>query len=280
MPISRSGTETAKAMGRRRLLVAALAAAVAGVAGGATKSGPDGPEQLTVLLSRAFTAAFRELQPAFERSTGIRLHIESGPSMGSAPTALPARLSRNEPADVVIMARESLDRMVESGKVGAASVRDLARSRIAVAVQQGATVPDIRTVEALKRAFLAAGSVGYSDSASGVYISTQLFQRLGIEAQMKAKSHMVPVTPVGEAIAAGKVELGMQQLSELKPIKGIHIVGLLPEEVQKVTTFSAGVVAYSNYRDAAAELISFLASRSAYRTIRSSGMEPPQDSSR
>ena len=109
-------------------------------------------------------------------------------------------------------------------------------------MKAGAPRPDISTVEGLKRALLAAKSIAYSDSASGVYIQNEMFKRLGIEDQVKGKARMIPAIPVGEVVAHGEAEIGFQQISELKPIKGIDLVGPLPPQVQQYTVFSAGVV--------------------------------------
>ena len=109
-------------------------------------------------------------------------------------------------------------------------------------MKAGAPRPDISTVEGLKRALLAAKSIAYSDSASGVYIQNEMFKRLGIEDQVKGKARMIPAIPVGEVVARGEAEIGFQQISELKPIKGIDLVGPLPPQVQQYTVFSAGVV--------------------------------------
>ncbi|HEX6562741.1 MAG TPA: substrate-binding domain-containing protein, partial [Chthoniobacterales bacterium] len=121
---------------------------------------------------------------------------------------------------------------------------------------------------------LNAKSIAYSDSASGVYVSTELFRRLGIVDQVTAKSRMIPAEPVGSVIARGEAEIGFQQISELKPISGIELVGALPNEVQKITIFSAGIVIGSKEPDAAKSLITFLSSPSATQAITSSGLEP------
>jgi molybdate transport system substrate-binding protein len=117
---------------------------------------------------------------------------------------------------------------------------NLARSRIAMAVKSGARVPDISSVEALKRAMLEGSSIAYSDIASGVYIEKELIPRLGIAGEVASKARMNPATPVG-LIVAREAELGFQQLSELLPVAGIQVVGLIPDAVQKVTVFSAGI---------------------------------------
>jgi molybdate transport system substrate-binding protein len=129
-------------------------------------------------------------------------------------------------------------------------------------------------VEAVKRALLAAKTIAYSDSASGVYVSTEMFDKLGIADVMKDKARKIPATPVGEIVAHGEAELGFQQISELKPVKGIDIVGPLPNELQKITIFSAGVAAGSKEPEAGRALIKFLASPAAREAIIASGMEP------
>ncbi|MEI9903028.1 MAG: substrate-binding domain-containing protein [Asticcacaulis sp.] len=185
--------------------------------------------ELTVLTSGGFTAAWQDLEPQYELRSGNRVVTELGPSMGATPNAIPMRLDRGEPADVVILAREALDKLADKGEVIRKSETDLALSRIAMAVKSDAAVPDISTDDALRATLLKAKSVAYSDSASGVYVSTQLFQRLGIADQMAAKSRMIPATPVGQIVASGEAEIGFQQLSELKPVPGIRIVGLIPK---------------------------------------------------
>jgi molybdate transport system substrate-binding protein len=129
-------------------------------------------------------------------------------------------------------------------------------------------------VEAVKRALLAARSVAYSDSASGVYISTEMFAKLGIADEMKDKATKIPATPVGEIVAHGDAEIGFQQISELKPVQGIDIIGPLPSELQKVTVFSAGIATVSKEPAAGKTLIKFLASPEARAEIINSGMEP------
>src|SRR5580704_10129677 len=135
--------------------------------------------QIQVVTSGAFTAAYLELVPAYERATHNKLDTQFGPSMGTTHNAIPVRLDRGEAIDVVIMAAPALDDLILRGKVRAGSRVDLVRSKIAMAVKAGAPKPDISTVDAFKRTLLAAKSIAYSDSASGVYLSTELFPKLG-----------------------------------------------------------------------------------------------------
>lgn len=228
---------------------------------------------LHVLTSGGFNAAFDILSKRYTAQTGTRIIIAHGPSMGETPLAIPARLARHEPADVVILARAGLDGLAAAGQIVPGTQIDLALSKIAVAVKDGAPLPDISTVAALRATLLNAKSVAWSDSASGVYIQTVMLDRMGIADQVKAKGRMVPATPVGEIVARGEAEIGFQQLSELKMVKGIRVVGLLPPELQKVTAFSGGVVSYSEQQPQARALLAYLASAGAQDAIRATGLE-------
>ena len=231
-------------------------------------------QQVNVMTSGAFTAAFLDVAPQFERSTKTKVTTAFGASMGGAPDSIPSRLERGEPADVVILAREALDDLVVKGKVVPGSQVDLVRSTIGMAVRAGAPKPDISTVEALKRTLLEAKSIAYSASASGVYLSTELFPRLGVADAIKAKSRRIESERVGTVVARGDAEIGFQQVSELLPIAGIDYVGPLPEEVQRVTVFSAGIAAGAKNLDAARALIRYLTSAAVAPVIRKSGLEP------
>lgn len=237
-------------------------------------SGRADAAELRVVSSGGFAEAYKELAPEFERRTGHRLVAEWGPSMGDTANAVPARLARKEPIDVLIMVGYALGQLVDQGTVAADSRADLARSLIGVVVRAGAPRPDISTPDGLRQALLAAKSIAYSDSASGVYIQNQMFKRLGIEDQVRDKARMIPAEPVGAVVARGEAEIGFQQISELKPIAGIDLVGPLPAEVQQVTVFSAGVLANSREPEAARALVRFLASPEAADAVRRSGMEP------
>src|ERR1700719_3617710 len=149
-----------------------------GIASVLLLAGAANAAEVRVMISGGLTAAFNALVPEFERLTGNKVLTAYGPSMGTTVNAIPIRLERGEPADVLIMVGYALGDLVRQGKVIADSRVDLVKSPIGIAVKSGAPKPDISSSDAVKRALLAAKSIAYSDSASGVYVSTELFQKL------------------------------------------------------------------------------------------------------
>jgi molybdate transport system substrate-binding protein len=229
---------------------------------------------LHVMISGGFTAAYKLLTPKFEEKSGNTVDTAYGPSMGNSPEAIPNRLARNEAADVVIMVGYALDKLIAEGKIIPGSRVELADSRIGMAVRAGEPKPNIGSVEAFRKTLLEAKSVAYSDSASGVYIQNDLFEKMGIEAQMKPKATMIPKIPVGSVVAKGDYQLGFQQVSELLPVPGIEFVGKIPESLQSVTRYAAGIPVNAAHPREARQLIDFLASPEAAHDVASTGLDP------
>jgi molybdate transport system substrate-binding protein len=263
-----------KTIRRRSFTAAAAALLLAVVASAALRAAQIKEESIKVVTSGAFTAAYLQLVPEYERASHTKLATEFGPSMGTTHNAIPIRLERGEVIDVVIMAAPALDELIKHGKVRADSRVDLVQSKMGMAVKAGAPKPDISTLDALKRTLLAAKSIAYSDSASGVYLSTELFPKLGIADQIKSKCRKIEADPVGGVVASGEVEIGFQQISELRPVKGIDIVGELPPGAQRITVFAAGIPVTSTQPEAAKALIRWLASPAAYAAIKKSYLKP------
>ena len=230
-------------------------------------------EQLNVMTSGGFTAAYKILGPKFAAATGNTLDTQLGPSMGKAPEAIPNRLARGEHADVVIMVGYALDDLIKQGKVDPASRVELADSRIGLVVREGAPKPDISSVESLKKTLLDAQSVAYSDSASGVYIEKELFKKLNVEDQLKPKAKMIPKIPVGSVVATGDYQLGFQQVSELLPVPGVTFVGKIPESVQSVTRFAAGIPVGAQHPKEAKALLDYLAAPAAQADVQATGLD-------
>ncbi|WP_353432331.1 substrate-binding domain-containing protein [Polynucleobacter sp. MWH-UH23A] len=229
---------------------------------------------IQVITSGAFAEALKALVPEYEKQSPNKVIISYGSSMGTAPDSIPSRLARDERFDVLILAAPALESFIKSGAVQPGSRVDLVASVIGAAVKAGAPKPDISTVPALKQALLNAKSVAYSASASGTYLSTELFPKLGIAEQMSKTAKKIYSERVGTVVARGDAELGFQQVSELIPISGIDFIGEIPPEVQQTVLFSAGITNNVANLNASRDLIAFLASPKAAPTIQKAGLKP------
>lgn len=226
--------------------------------------------QLNVITSGGFAAAFHEIQPEFEKTTGITVTTARGQSQGGGANAIGAQLRRGVPADVVIMSREGLDELIAEGRVQAGSAVDLAKTPLGVSLRAGAPKPDIATVEAFKQMLLRAKSITFPGSTTGIWMTTKLFPQLGIANEVAGK-----ITNSGvAAVARGEAEFAIQPVSELLHVPGTDFAGTLPAEIQYVSVFSSGVVEGGKQMEAARRLIAFLGSETAAKAIRNSGMEP------
>ena len=241
-------------------------------------AGASSAADVQVMISAGFYGVYAELGPAFERATGHRLITTRGPSMGDSPEAIPARLARGETADVLILDGHAADEFEKRGLVRPGSKLELARSQVGMVVRAGAAKPDIRSAEAFRKVLLAVNSIAYSDSASGIYLSTILFAKLGVADQVAGKSRKVRGPPSGEPVAAvvarGEAEIGFQQVSELINVPGVAFVGAIPSELQPDVSFAGALTAKSQQPEAARALIRFLASPEAATTILKAGLTP------
>jgi molybdate transport system substrate-binding protein len=222
--------------------------------------------EFRVMTSGAFTAAHLALVPQLERLTQTRI-VTASTSIGTGEMSIPNRLKRGE---------HVLRQFIAEGLVLGDGHKVVARSSMAFAVRAGAPKPDIGSADELRRTLLQAKSIGYSASESGRYFTGELVQRLGIAGEVLPKSRLIGGGErVGTAIARGDVEIGLQQLSELLPVPGIAHITPLPPELQKVSTFAAGVAASCPNRSVARRAIEFLASSQAAEAIRNSGLQTP-----
>ena len=226
--------------------------------------------QITVMTSGGFAAPLKAALPDFEKSSGISVTVILGKSQGAGPDTIAAQLGRGVAADVVILSREGLNDLIANNRIAAHSDADLAKTPIGMAVKAGAPKPDISTVEAFKHTLLQARSITYPSSTTGIYMATKLFPQLGIAKEMAAKSSNAGVA----AVAKGDAELAIQPVSEVLNVPGTDFVGIIPQQIQYISVFSAALTANSHLSDQARQLISFLASPKAVDAIRASGMEP------
>ena len=233
---------------------------------------------IRVMISSGFFQVYSQLAPAFEKSSGHKLLTTRGPSVGDSPEAIPTRLTRGEEADVVIMDGHGVDILDQRGLARPGSRIPLAESFIGMVVRAGQPKPDIGTVEALRKALLAAKSIAYSDSSSGTYLSTVGFKKLGIADEVAGKTRKVRGPPSGEPVAAvvarGEAEVGFQQVAELIHVPGVDFVGTVPAEIQPPTFFVGALPKNSQHPDAAVALLRFLSSAEAADVITKAGLKP------
>jgi len=225
--------------------------------------------EIKVLSSAAVKEAYVELAPLFEKSSGHKLS-----TVWDGTANIVKRLRGGEVFDLVIIPSADIDRLISEAKLASGSRTDFVKSGIGIAVRAGMPKPDVSSGEAVKNAVLAAKSVAYSSGPSGNYIAG-LFQKMAIGEQIKGKVIQTPSgVQVGEVVARGDADLGFQQVSELLHVKGIEYLGPLPNDIQHITTFSAGIHAASKEPEAAKALIKFLTSQEAAPSIHKAGLEP------
>jgi molybdate transport system substrate-binding protein len=233
-------------------------------------------EEIKVLTTGILKGSFPAIAAQFERETDNTLQMSWGPSSGNSPEAAQVRIRNGEHVDVLIMVDTGMDELVRDGKFVPLDRRDVAVSKIGVAVKAGHPAPDISTPAALRKALLDAKSIGYSEGASGTHVANVVLKKLGIADQVASKSHVVLGRKfVGEEVAAGEVEIGIQQLSELRLESGITVVGPLPEELQKASVVSAAVSSKARNIEAARRFVVFLSSAVATEAIKKSGLDIP-----
>jgi len=238
-------------------------------AGAFLLSGMAQAAEIKVLSTQATEEAYKELVPQFEKASGHKVSTIFTGTLG-----VMKRLSDGEAYDLLVMSRQSIDELSQSGKVVAGSRTDIAKSGVGVAVTKGRPKPDISSVDALKKTLLSAKSIGYSTGPSGVYVIT-MFQKLGIADEIKPKLKQTPTGVfVGSIIASGEAEIGFQQVSELTFFPGIDYVGPLPAEVQLITVFSAGIQAGAKQADAAKSLMSFISAPAAAAVYKKHALDP------
>lgn len=210
-----------------------------------------------------------ELAAAYRQRSGSAVEFES---VGGVDAA--RRVQAGELFDVVALAADAIDKLIAAGRVVAGSKADLVRSGVAIAVRAGAPRPDIGSEDALRRAVLAARTLGYSTGPSGTALA-QLFERWGIADLVRQRIVQPPPgIAVAQLVADGEVELGFQQFSEMMHVPGIAVLGTMPPGCEIVTIFSGGLCAASTQPEAVRALLAFMRSPAAAAAKRRHGMEP------
>ena len=221
-----------------------------------------------VLSTLALKGAVGKLAARFEAEAHTRLDADFAPTL-----ALLDRLRDGEAADVVILTREALGDLAAKGTVARESCVDLARSFVGIATRAGDAHPDIST-EAALRTTLLGGRVAYSRIGASGILFAQLIERMGIASEINARAVIIPSGFTAERLVTGEADLAVQQISELKLVTGIEVVGPIPRDLQVPAVFSAGRLAASKRADISDRLLRFLASEEAAPALRESGLEP------
>jgi len=225
------------------------------------------------MISGGFSTAYRQLLPEFEKETGIAVTTLSGASQGRGPETIAAQLASGAAVDVVILSREGLAELMKEGRIAPGTDADLATAAIGVAVRSGARKPDVSTVDAFKQALLSAKLVAVPASTSGIFLTTEVFPRLGIADRIRARV-MARGSQSAALVASGEADLAVQPVSELLHVAGLDYAGPIPAELQLIQMFAAAALSNSGRIESARKLIGFLASARAAAAIKANGMEP------
>jgi molybdate transport system substrate-binding protein len=248
------------------------AAAMAALAVSVASVGQAGAVELKLLTTGAFKPVVLALVPEFEKQSGHKVAVDNG-TAGELKT----RIDGGETFDVLVTTPKDIDAFIAKGKLASGSGVALASVGVGVVVKEGAPKPDISSVEAFKRALLAAKSVAYIDpksgGSSGIYVD-KLLERMGIADQVRPKAKLKQGGHVADLIVSGEAELGIHQISEIVTVKGAALVGPLPKEIQNTTTYAAGLSASTASKDAAQALIKALSGPAAAAVLKAKGMEP------
>jgi molybdate transport system substrate-binding protein len=222
-----------------------------------------------VLSTLALKGAVSNLAGRFEAKAGVRIDADFAPTLG-----LLERLRGGEPADVVILTREGLDALAGAGTVVADSCVDLARAYVGIAVKAGAVHPDIASEATLRASLLGARAVAYSRIGASGILFAQLIERMGIAAEINARAVIIPSGFTAEKLEGNEADLAVQQISELKQVADVEVVGPIPHHLQTPAVFSAGRMAASKRPAQADALLKYLASAEVAPVLRESGLEP------
>jgi molybdate transport system substrate-binding protein len=225
--------------------------------------------EIELMTTGAVEYILRDLIPPFERATGHKVNMTVFGTVIAVD-----KLKEGAPADLVLLNPDVLGDLQKAGKIVPGSITPAFHSRAGVAVRAGAPKPDIGTVEAFKQALLNAKTIGHSLGVSGVHFTTSVIPRLGIGDAIKSRIRIAKGVPVGVLIARGDAEIGVHQIAELLPVKGIDIVGALPDEIQTTLVYATGLHTGAKQVEAARALASYVLLETSVPAIKKNGMEP------
>jgi molybdate transport system substrate-binding protein len=242
--------------------------AVATMAGMLSLAGSAFAAEITVLANQGALSGIKDLAAGFEKATGNKVIVSF-----QQGNALNQAINSDAPADVVTQTLDQFDDLVKRGKVVPGSYVEFARAGNGVAVKEGALKRDISTPEAFKQAMLNSRSIGHTNAGTGPF-NTRLFQKLGIYDAVKSKVKLIEGRPVAAAVAAGDIEIGIQQTNVIQPFPGTVYLGPLPPELMEYGRFGAGLLTVSKEPEVAKAFVKFMAAPENAALVRKSAMEP------
>ncbi len=222
--------------------------------------------ELIILGSQGSISGMRDMAAAFERASGHKV-------VARQERDVMATVNAGTPADIATLNPPLIDKLIKEGKVVGNRV-DFARAGIGVAVKAGAPKPDLSNTEAFIRMLRNAKSIGYSTAGSGLMVAN-IIKKLGLTDELKARTKFLDGFPAAEAVARGEVEIALQQINVILPVKGAELAGALPAELQQYNHFAVGVLAVSKEREAATAMVKFMAAPENEGVLRKGGLEPP-----
>ena len=249
---------------RTWMMAAVAALALLGAPVGATQAA-----EIVVYLNQATESGVKELASAFEKASGHKVNVsfQGGPNLNQ-------KINEGTTGDVTSLGLQQFDDFVKSGKVVAGSVVEYARVGNGVAIKTGTPKPDISTPDTFKQAMLNAKSIGHTNAGTGPF-NTTLFQKLGIYDQIKSKITIVEGRLVAAAVAAGDIEIGIQQTNVIQPHPGSEYLGPLPAELMEYGRVGIGILTASKQRDVATAFAKFMADPANVPLLRKAAMEAP-----
>jgi molybdate transport system substrate-binding protein len=229
---------------------------------------------LKIITSGAFAAALERILPLFAQKNNITYELSYGSSFGEAKDSIPSRIKKKEHFDIYFLAEGAINRHHEEGILDIKTKHNIVSSEIGVAVKNGSNLYDISSLESFKDTLILSKSIGYAASASGIYLANTVFPKIFIDPDVIfKKSKKILSERVGSVIFRGDIEIGFQQYSELLPIKGIKIIGMLPKEIRKPFIFGSAMSNNSTSQPIYIKLIEFIKHDDSKKYIENSGLK-------
>ena len=229
---------------------------------------------LKIITSGAFAAALEKILPLFAKKKNIIYELSYGSSFGEAKDSIPSRIKNNEHFDIYFIAEDAINKHYAEGILDIKTKYNIVSSEIGIAVKVGSKPYDISSLKSFKETLVSVKSIGYAASASGIYLKNTVFPKIFSDSEpILKKSKKILSERVGSVVFRGDVEIGFQQFSELLPIKGIKILGMLPKEIRKPFIFGSAMSKNSTAGHIYRNLINFIKHDDSIKLITNSGLK-------